>query len=104
MRFADVDRDGDLDIVANNEEWWADGGSPTPFWQSHPGAVQAVVWFENRLTEEPYTWGASSPPSTGSASAAGCRRSGEWSSAVPPLTRCGSASTIAPWAAVPSGG
>jgi hypothetical protein len=54
VRIADVDGDGDLDIVANNEEWWSDGGAPTPFWVTHPGAVHAVVWFENRLDEEPY--------------------------------------------------
>ena len=51
----DVDGDGDLDVVANCEEWWA---SPqfeaTPFFT--PGLMVssvAVVWFENTLDEPP---------------------------------------------------
>jgi hypothetical protein len=51
LELVDVDGDGDLDIVANNEEWWADGGQPHTFWDPHQPAVQAVVWYENRLDE-----------------------------------------------------
>jgi hypothetical protein len=51
----DVDGDGDLDIVANCEEWWVeDQGEVTPFFA--PGLATssvAVVWFENRLGEPP---------------------------------------------------
>ena len=54
VEFDDVDRDGDLDIVANCEEWWEDGGQFVPFWQSPGLSTVAVVWFENRLFETPY--------------------------------------------------
>lgn len=54
VEFDDIDRDGDLDIVANCEEWWEDGGQLAPFWQSPGLSTVAVVWFENRLFEEPY--------------------------------------------------
>lgn len=51
--ITDVDSDGDLDIVANNEEWWEDDDSEfVPFFhpQVDPSSV-SVVWFENRLAE-----------------------------------------------------
>lgn len=54
VEFDDVDRDGDLDIVANCEEWWEDGGRLVNFWQSPGLSTVAVVWFENRMFEEPY--------------------------------------------------
>jgi len=51
----DVDGDGDPDVVANCEEWWAVAGAEvTPFYT--PGLAMstvAVVWFENRLGEMP---------------------------------------------------
>jgi hypothetical protein len=47
----DVDGDGDLDVVANNEEWWASPDfEAAPFFT--PGLTVssvAVVWFENTL-------------------------------------------------------
>jgi len=53
----DVDGDGDLDIVANCEEWWEDGWGIYSFWDPNASsATAAVVWFENRLDEEPYTF------------------------------------------------
>jgi hypothetical protein len=52
--LTDVDGDGDLDIVTNNEEWWSDGGRATPFWVDHAPAVHAVLWFENRVREPPF--------------------------------------------------
>ncbi|MBM4244280.1 MAG: VCBS repeat-containing protein [Deltaproteobacteria bacterium] len=54
VEFDDVDRDGDLDIVANCEEWWEDGGQLVRFWESYGQSTVAVVWFENRMFEEPY--------------------------------------------------
>ncbi len=40
MRFVDVDRDGDLDIVGNCEEYYsAEGGGRK--------TLLGVVWFEN---------------------------------------------------------
>jgi hypothetical protein len=50
----DVDRDGDLDIVANNEEWWVeDNGELTAFDDPNlnPESMP-LVWFENRLDEK----------------------------------------------------
>ena len=54
-QLVDVDGDGDLDIVANCEEWWADEDEAVPYWrpQVKPQAV-AVVWFENRVREAPH--------------------------------------------------
>jgi hypothetical protein len=53
----DVDGDGDLDVVANCEEWWATPqGEAAPFFT--PGLTVssvAVVWFENTLGEPPPT-------------------------------------------------
>jgi len=55
--IVDIDKDGDLDIVANCEEWWEDGGKIRPFWFPNVGpATVAVVWFENRLAENPYLY------------------------------------------------
>jgi hypothetical protein len=55
--FADVDRDGDLDIVANCEEWWVDEGDYRFFWNRLLDPISvSVVWFENRLGEEPYVF------------------------------------------------
>jgi hypothetical protein len=51
----DVDGDGDVDIVANNEEWWVeDDGELVPFDDPNlnPESM-SVVWFENRLDEAP---------------------------------------------------
>lgn len=53
----DVDGDGDLDVVANCEEWWEAGGvfEAAPFFQ--PGLTVSsvsVVWFENRVDELPF--------------------------------------------------
>lgn len=56
VEFDDIDRDGDLDIVANCEEWWEDGGQFVPFWQPPGLSTVAVVWFENRIFEEPYRY------------------------------------------------
>jgi hypothetical protein len=55
MHLVDVDGDGDLDIVANCEEWWANPvGEWIPFFhpRADPESV-SVVWFENRLDEMP---------------------------------------------------
>jgi len=56
VEFADLDEDGDLDLVANCEEWWADTLEFLFYWlpNVNPNSV-AVVWFENRLHEAPYT-------------------------------------------------
>ena len=57
VNFADVDRDGDLDVIANCEEWWEDDIEFRFFFDPKvdPNSV-AVVWFENRLHEEPYAF------------------------------------------------
>lgn len=49
----DVDGDGDLDIVANCEEWWVEArGEVAPFfWEGLATSSVAVVWFENTLGE-----------------------------------------------------
>jgi hypothetical protein len=50
--ITDVDRDGDLDIVANCEEWWEEDIEFRFFWDPAVKANSvAVVWFENRLNE-----------------------------------------------------
>jgi len=55
VNFSDVDQDGDLDIIANCEEWWESDFEFKFFWNM--GQVEtnsvAVVWFENRLNEQP---------------------------------------------------
>jgi hypothetical protein len=57
ISFADVDQDGDLDIVANCEEWWVDEGEYRFFWNRLLDPISvSVVWFENRLGEEPYVF------------------------------------------------
>jgi hypothetical protein len=50
----DVDSDGDLDLVANCEEWWVvDGFEVLPFFQPNLRTRSvAVVWFENILGED----------------------------------------------------
>lgn len=51
--ITDVDDDGDLDIVANNEEWWVEDDGELTTWDNpsrDPESV-SVVWFENRLDE-----------------------------------------------------
>jgi hypothetical protein len=58
VNFSDMDEDGDLDIIANCEEWWEDNNEYRFFFippADDPNSV-AVVWFENRLNEAPYTW------------------------------------------------
>lgn len=55
FRVADVDADGDDDIVTNNEEWWIDL-FPQAFLQDPAEAIVGVVWFENRLDEAPYAF------------------------------------------------
>ena len=57
--LTDVDGDGDLDAVANCEEWWEDDVvefAPYTDPGLDPHAV-AVVWFENRLGEAPFVAG-----------------------------------------------
>jgi hypothetical protein len=51
----DVDGDGDLDVVANCEEWWATPQfEAAPFFTSDLNVSSvAVVWFENILGDEP---------------------------------------------------
>jgi hypothetical protein len=52
----DVDGDGDPDIVANDEEWMQQpSGEITPFDRRHGGEAVSIVWFENRLRDEPWT-------------------------------------------------
>jgi len=61
VNFADVDGDGDPDILANCEEWWED--SAEFLFYSNPDMdpnTVAVVWFENRLEESPYAFGEQS--------------------------------------------
>jgi hypothetical protein len=52
----DVDGDGDLDVVANCEEWWEGGWGLTAA-GGQPRANVAVAWFENRLFEAPFRFG-----------------------------------------------
>ncbi len=53
----DVDGDGDLDVVANCEEWWADSIETLAWWDPRRNAQSVgVVWFENRLHEAPYAF------------------------------------------------
>lgn len=55
MQFADIDQDGDLDLVANCEEWWVQDIEFKFFWQKGIRVQSvSVVWFENRLGEKPY--------------------------------------------------
>ena len=50
FELVDVDGDGDLDLVANSEEWFSADGFEVMPWNSvsHPRS-SAVVWFENTL-------------------------------------------------------
>jgi hypothetical protein len=57
VEVLDLDEDGDLDILANCEEWWETGGlfEAVPFFT--PGIAPSsvsVVWFENRLADDPF--------------------------------------------------
>ena len=53
--ITDVDGDGDLDAVANCEEWWEADIEFRFFWDPKVNARSvAVVWFENRVNEAPY--------------------------------------------------
>jgi hypothetical protein len=56
VNFDDIDGDGDPDIMANCEEWWEDNLEFRFFSDPNlnPESV-AVVWFENRLNQTPYT-------------------------------------------------
>lgn len=48
----DVDGDGDLDLMANSEEWWVNDGLEATFFDTVTGIEsQSVVWFENTLDE-----------------------------------------------------
>jgi hypothetical protein len=52
----DVDGDGDLDIVANNEEWWLTPAGELASFDDParvPSSSVSVVWLENRLDEAP---------------------------------------------------
>jgi len=53
--LVDVDGDGDLDVVANCEEWWEADLEFRFFFDPKASARSvAVVWFENRLHEPRY--------------------------------------------------
>lgn len=52
MSLHDVDGDGDLDVVANSEEWFVnDGFEFTPWDAVANPESQSVMWFENTLDE-----------------------------------------------------
>lgn len=57
VELDDVDRDGDLDVVANCEEWWQNANEVAPFWDPGDPSSVAVVWFENHLREDPPRFG-----------------------------------------------
>lgn len=53
----DVDGDGDLDVVANCEEWWVTPDNEFVMFFDPRAAVASavsVVWFENRIGETPW--------------------------------------------------
>jgi hypothetical protein len=56
VEILDLDDDGDLDVLANCEEWWETGGrfEASAFYTPDldPSSV-SVVWFENRLHDAP---------------------------------------------------
>ncbi|MFN8544400.1 MAG: FG-GAP-like repeat-containing protein [Candidatus Binatia bacterium] len=55
--LTDVDGDGDLDIVANCEEWWVTPDTEFVLFFDARAAVASalsVVWFENRRDEPPW--------------------------------------------------
>jgi hypothetical protein len=64
MSLEDVDGDGDLDVVANSEEWYVNDGFEVTAWENvrNPES-QSVMWFENTLDEPART---SSPAAAGS--------------------------------------
>ena len=50
----DVDGDGDLDVVANDEEWMQEPDGELGLYSGRTtGESVALVWFENRLGDEP---------------------------------------------------
>lgn len=53
--LTDVDGDGDLDIVANVEEWWQDPDSEILSWADPNRSSESVgvVWFENTIGADP---------------------------------------------------
>ncbi len=57
VELVDLDEDGDLDILANCEEWWEASGlfEAAPFYTPglDPSSV-SLVWFENRLQDDPF--------------------------------------------------
>lgn len=60
MEVVDLDDDGDLDIIANCEEWWETGGKFEASAYYEPGldpSSVSVVWFENRLHAPPFLAG-----------------------------------------------
>ncbi len=55
--LTDIDGDGDLDVVANCEEWWEADIEFRFFWDPKVNAQSvAVVWFENRVNEPAYAF------------------------------------------------